>query len=151
MHITEDDLSGKDIAALLQQHLAEMHSFSPACHVHAMPVERLRAADVTFFAARIDGLLAGCGALKEIDPLHGEVKSMRTADAFLRRGVGAAVLEHIIAVARSRDYRRLSLETGRTAPFHASHRLYRRYGFAECPPFADYSANDFSLCMTRAL
>ncbi len=95
--------------------------------------------------------LAGCGALREIDAAHGELKSMRTAPEFLRQGVAEAILIHLMAEAKARGYGRLSLETGRTQPFHAAHALYRKYGFTPCPPFADYAEDAFSMCMTRVI
>ncbi|RED17284.1 GNAT family N-acetyltransferase [Parasphingopyxis lamellibrachiae] len=148
--IREDDLSGADIAALLEFHIAEAIRHSPPASVHAMPIDRLRGPDVTFWSLWEGEALAGCGALKELAPDHGEPKSMRTAPAFLRRGVGEAILLHLIAEARHRGYRRLSLETGRTEPFAAARTLYRKYDFEECPPFGNYRADDFSMCMTRA-
>lgn len=149
--IEEDDLTGADIVALLRYHLDQMRQHSPICSVHAFPVERLRQPDVTFYALRIDGQLAACGALKQIDARHGELKSMRTDPAFLRRGLGEAMLLHLMAEARARGFTRLSLETGRPEPFHAAHALYRKHGFAECPPFGDYTEDPFSMCMTRTL
>lgn len=149
--IREDDLSGPRIAALLEFHIAEAIRHSPPGSVHAMPIDRLRGVDVTFWSLWNDGDLAGCGALKQLDAGHGELKSMRTAPAFLRRGVGEAILLHLIAEGRRRGYRRLSLETGRATPFAAARALYRKHDFAECPPFADYRKDDFSMCMTRML
>ncbi|MGB3723932.1 MAG: GNAT family N-acetyltransferase [Pacificimonas sp.] len=149
--IIEDDLAGNEVRALLRFHLDEMYRHSPADSVHAMPVERLAARDVTFWSLWSADSLAGCGALKQIDASHGELKSMRTAPAFLRKGVAEAILLHLMAEAKTRGYRRLSLETGRTAPFAAAHALYRKHGFAVCVPFADYTENDFSLCMSRAI
>lgn len=149
--IGEDDLTGEDIIALLRYHLDQMVQHSPICSVHAFPAERLRAPDVTFYALRVDGQLAACGALKQIDARHGELKSMRTDPAYLRRGLGEAMLLHLMAEAQARGYARLSLETGRPEPFHAAHALYRKHGFAECPPFGDYTEDPFSMCMTRTL
>lgn len=151
MRIVVDDLHGAEIAALLQAHLDDMHRHSPPGSVHALDLERLRRPDITFWTAWDGTALMGCGALRELDARHGEVKSMRTDPAYLRRGVAAALLDTIIAAARARGYQRLSLETGRPAPFQPAHRLYERYGFAECPPFADYVLDDFSICMTRQL
>lgn len=149
--IREDDLYGTAIAALLRLHLDEMHAWSPPCSVHAMPIDRLRAPDVTFYTAWAGDQLAACGALKQIDPLHGEVKSMRAHPDFRGLGAGKAILLHLLAEARARGYIRLSLETGRPEPFLPARRLYESHGFAECPPFADYVEDDFSLCMTRML
>lgn len=149
--ITEDDLTGPEIVALLRLHLGEMHQWSPPESVHAMPVERLRQRDITFWSAWHGERLAACGALKELDPHHGEIKSMRAHPDYRGRGAGRAILDHLIAEARARGYVRLSLETGRPAAFAPARRLYEANGFAECPPFGDYLADDFSICMTRAL
>ena len=149
--IVEDDLSGPEVAELLQLHLAEMHQWSPPGSVHAMLIERLRASDVTFYSAWHGERLAACGALKELDPAHGELKSMRAHPDYRGRGAGKAVLEHLLAEARTRGYSRVSLETGRPDTYIPARRLYQSYGFAECPPFADYAADDFSICMTRKL
>lgn len=151
VRIAEDDLTAPDIIALLQFHIAEMARHSPICSVHAFPVERLRAPDVTFWSIRLGGRLAACGALKQIDAQHGELKSMRTDPAFVRRGLGEAMLLHMIDEARRRGLSRLSLETGRPEAFHAAHALYRKHGFAECPPFGDYTPDPFSMCMTRTI
>lgn len=149
--IVEDDLAGAEVAALLAFHLSEMHQWSPPESVHAMPIERLRAPDVTFYSAWDGGTLAAVGALKQLDPERGELKSMRAAPAYRGKGAGKAVLEHMIAEARRRGYRWLGLETGRPEPFRPAHALYTRYGFAECAPFGDYVSDDFSICMARAL
>lgn len=151
LRIVEDDLSGPQIAALLRFHLDEMHRWSPPESVHAMPIERLRAPDVTFYSAWAEQALAGCGAIKQIDPLHGELKSMRAHPDWLGKGVGKALLHHLLAVAGARGYRRVSLETGRPEAFAPARELYRSHGFSECPPFADYSDDPFSLCMTKTL
>jgi putative acetyltransferase len=151
LRIIEDDLTGEEVAALLRLHLDEMHQWSPQTSVHAMPIERLRQPDVTFFAAWQGERLAACGALKQLDPAHGELKSMRAHPDFRRTGAGKAILLHLIAEARARGYTRLSLETGRPEPFHPARRLYESHGFVECPPFADYVLDDFSICMTRTL
>ena len=149
--IREDDLSDAEVAALLRLHLDEMHQWSPPESVHAMPIERLRAPDVTFYSLWQGGRLAACGALKQIDPCHGELKSMRAHPDFRGRGAGRAVLNHLLGEARRRGYKRVSLETGRPEPFWPARALYAANGFAECPPFADYVADDFSICMTREL
>lgn len=155
LKIIEDDLSGAQIAALLRLHLDEMHAWSPPASVHAMPIERLQAADVTFYAAWArteDGdILAGCGALKQIDPGHGELKSMRAHPDYRGKGVGRAILDHLLGEARARGYARVSLETGRPEAFLAARRLYEANGFNECPPFGTYVADDFSICMTRTM
>lgn len=147
--LIEDNLSGEAIAALLRLHLDEMHRWSPACSVHAMPIDRLREADVTFWSAWDGDTLAGCGALKHLDASHGEIKSMRAAPEYRGRGVGKAILLHVMDEARRRGYSRLSLETGRPEAFLPARQLYAAHGFAECPPFGDYVSDDFSICMTR--
>lgn len=149
--IREDDLTGEEIAALLCLHLAEMHQWSPPCSVHAMPIERLRASDVTFFSAWHGSRLAACGAIKQLDPAHGELKSMRAHPDYRGRGAGRAILLHLLEVARGRGYARVSLETGAPEQFLPARRLYESHGFAECGPFADYRPDPFSLFMTRTL
>jgi putative acetyltransferase len=151
LHITEDNLSGDAIAALLRFHLDEMHRWSPPSSVHAMPIERLRAADVTFWSAWDGDALAGCGALKELDARHGEIKSMRVAPEYRGKGVGKAILLHLLAEAQRRGYSQISLETGRPEEFLPARSLYKAQGFAESPPFGDYVSDDFSICMTRTL
>ncbi len=125
MTIEKDDLSGPEIAALLAEHLASMHRQSPPGSVHALPLDALRRPEITFWSAWENGALLGCGALKELDPHHGEIKSMRTAAGHLRKGVATAMLRHILAAARKRGYSRLSLETGAQSGFEAARQLYR--------------------------
>jgi len=151
LRIQPDDLTGSQILALLQLHLDDMHRWSPPESVHAMRAERLRQPDVTFFAAWDGEVLAGCGAIKHLDAAHGELKSMRAAPAYRSQGVGRAILDRLLAEARARGYKRVSLETGRPEPFHAAQRLYRANGFVECVPFGDYVSDPFSLCMTKEL
>ncbi|MCJ2181553.1 GNAT family N-acetyltransferase [Novosphingobium sp. 1949] len=149
--IREDDLTGGEILALLQFHLDEMHRWSPPESVHAMPAERLRQSDVTFFSAWDGEALAGCGAIKRLDPRHGEIKAMRVAPAYRGKGAGRVILLHLLGEARARGFARVSLETGRPEAFVPAQRLYRAHGFVECAPFADYARNDFSMCMTLEL
>lgn len=149
--IVEDDLTGPEVAALLRLHLDEMHCWSPPESVHAMPIERLRAGDVTFYSAWDGERLAAVGALKELGEGRGELKSMRAAPDHRGKGAGRAMLEHLMAEARRRGYVWLGLETGRPEPFAPARRLYEGYGFRECPAFGSYIPDDFSLCMERAL
>lgn len=149
--IREDDLSGPEIAALLHLHLAEMHAWSPPESVHAMPIERLRAPDVTFYSAWHGSQLAACGAIKQLDAHHGELKSMRADPAWRGKGAGKAVLLHLLQVARERGYARVSLETGAPAEFLPARRLYAAHQFVECGPFGDYAEDPFSVFMTRQL
>lgn len=146
-----DDATGPEIAALIALHLAGMHGSSPPESVHALGLEALRAPDVTLWTLWEGDALLGCGALKQIAARHGEIKSMRTAPSQLGRGVGAALLSHIIAAAEKRGYERLSLETGSGAAFEPAHRLYLRFGFAFCGPFGGYVDDPFSRFMTRSL
>jgi putative acetyltransferase len=151
VRIALDDLSGREIALLLEEHLRGMRAHSPPESVHALDLEGLRKPEITFWCAWEGRELLGCAALKELDARHGEVKSMRTASRHLRKGVAAALVEHILAEARKRGYRRLSLETGSGAPFEPAQRLYERFGFQRCGPFADYAEDPFSVFMTKEL
>jgi len=149
--ITEGGLDDPDVLALLREHLQGMADHSPPESIHALDVEGLRAPDITFWTMRNGSEVLGCIALKQLDEWHGEIKSMRTASAHLRKGVGAALLEHLVAEARRRGYERLSLETGSGPGFEAAHALYRKFGFVECGPFADYREDPFSRFMTIVL
>lgn len=149
--IARDRLEHPEVLALLQLHLDEMQRWSPACKVHALPAERLREPDVTFFTVRDGDALAAVGALKELDPTRGELKSMRAAPAYRGKGAGEAILLHLMAEARARGYRWLGLETGRPEPFAPAARLYAKHGFAECAAFGDYVSDEFSLCMEKWL
>jgi putative acetyltransferase len=151
MHITPDDLTGPEIRALLETHFAGMLANSPKDSCHFLDFEGLKGPGVTFWSIWDDAALTGCGALKELSPEHGEIKSMRTHDAHLRKGAAAQMLAHIIGQARVRGYQRLSLETGSTPAFAPALELYGRYGFKECPPFADYKPDPFSRFMTREI
>jgi putative acetyltransferase len=151
MHIEVDDLSRAAVRALLREHLDNMYELSPPESVHALDLSSLRAPDVTFWTAWDDGLLVGCGALKELDPAHGEVKSMRTPNALRRRGAGRAILAHIVGEARMRGYARLSLETGSMEAFLPAQRLYESFGFAYCGPFGTYREDPNSVFMSLEL
>lgn len=146
-----DDLSGQAIRALIARHLSGMHENSPPESVHAFDVEKLKDPAVTFWSAWVDGEIAGCGALKRLDAARGEIKSMRVADGFLGKGVGRAVLEHIVAEAERMGLRSLWLETGSTDAFRPAVGLYRSAGFKPCGPFESYTDDPFSLFMTRRL
>ena len=149
--VREDDLTGPEVVALLEQHLTDMHSHTPAESVHALDVDSLRGDGVTFWSAWSDGTIAGCGALKQLDPTHAEIKSMRTADPFRGRGVASLVLVHLLDVTRERGYRRVSLETGSNPPFDPARRLYERHGFAYVEPFGDYEPDPWSVFMSLEL
>lgn len=151
MHIEIDDLSRPALHDLLSEHLQSMRALSPPESVHALDLDRLRQPDITFWSAWQGSLLLGCGALKELDRSHGEVKSMRTSDACRRRGAGRAILSHLIGEARSRGYQRLSLETGTAAAFEPAQRLYEDAGFTFSGPFGAYVEDPHSVFMTLKL
>lgn len=151
MNIRIDDLRGPEIYDLLQEHLRHMRQLSPPESVHALDLDGLRKPEITFWTVWEGGELLGCGALKELDAQHGEIKSMRTASKHLRKGVAAYILNHILEVAKQRGYRRLSLETGSMEAFKPARRLYTKFGFTRCAPFADYFEDPYSVCMTKEL
>ncbi len=151
MHIRLDDLTAPQVLALIEQHLQDMAGLSPPESVHALGVARLRRPEVTFWTAWSGADLLGCGALYELSPQHGEIKSMRTAAEHRRSGVARAMLEHIVGEARRRSYQRLSLETGSMQAFAPAQRLYESFGFDYCPPFADYVDDPNSVFMTKRL
>jgi putative acetyltransferase len=151
MKIERDDLTRPEVHALLQEHLDNMYELSPPESVHALDLTKLRKPDITFWTAWDESLLLGCGALKQLDATHGEIKSMRTPAAFRGKGAGRALLAHILAEARSRGYRRLSLETGPHPAFLPAQRLYRSFGFEVCGPFGDYKLDPHSVFMTLDL
>jgi putative acetyltransferase len=151
MHIEVDDLSRAAVIALLDEHLRNMHELSPPESVHALDLPALRQGEITFWSAWEGSQLMGCAALKELDPRHGEIKSMRTPAARRRRGAGRALLAFIIVEARSRGYRRLSLETGALDAFRPAQKLYESFGFRYCGPFADHVDDPNSAFMTLRL
>ena len=146
-----DDLSGGPTRALIARHLSGMRVTSPPGSVHALDLDGLRGPDVTFWSVWVEEEIAGCGALKGLDSDHGELKSMRVADGFLRMGIGRALLEHLISEARARGLKRLWLETGSSEPFVPALRLYESAGFVRCGPFDGYVDDPFSVFMTRAI
>lgn len=151
MRIVIDDLSGPAIARFLQGHVEEMRSVSPPESTHALDLDGLRKPEITFWSMMDGPTVVGCGALKELDLSHGEVKSMRTAPDQKKRGVASRVLRHIIDEARRRGYARLSLETGSYDFFAPARALYAKHGFAYCEPFAQYREDPNSVFMTKVL
>lgn len=151
MHLRRDDLQGPEIRALLEEHLHSMRSLSPPGSVHALDLARLRAPDIGFWTLWDGPVLAACGALKELTPAHGELKSMRTAATHRGIGAGRRMLNHLIDEARSRRYARLSLETGAQPAFEPARQLYRSAGFVACAPFGDYVDDPHSVFMTLHL
>ena len=151
MNIQIDDLKGSEIHALLQEHLQSMRIHSPPESVHALDIEALRQPEITFWTVWEGGELLGCGALKELDAQHAEIKSMRTASLHLRKGVAKHLLKYILEEAERRGYSRLSLETGSMEAFAPARQLYAGFGFTYCAPFADYVEDPYSVFMTREL
>jgi putative acetyltransferase len=149
--IEPDDPRADDVRGLLETHLAFAASATPAAHVHALDVEQLLDPAVSFYSARRDGLLLGVGALRELDGSHGEIKSMHTSVGSRRDGVGRAMVEHLLGIAASRGYERVSLETGTGEEFAPARSLYASLGFVPCAPFGHYTVNEFSMCMTLEL
>ncbi|MGB8956499.1 MAG: GNAT family N-acetyltransferase [Tumebacillaceae bacterium] len=151
MEIKVDDLSGPEVGELIREHLQGMTLHSPPESIHALGLESLRQPDITFWSAWEGDQLVGCGALKELDGQHGEIKSMRTSSAYLRKGVARRVLQHILEEAYRRGYQRVSLETGSMAAFEPARRMYSSFGFQYCEPFSDYKEDPNSVFMTKKL
>ncbi len=149
INIRSGGLGDPAVQSLLQEHWNHMRQASASCH--ALDRSQLYAPDITFWSAWQGTRIAGCGALKELDPSHGEIKSMRTAPAFQRQGIAAQILETIMETARTRGYQRLSLETGSMEDFLPARAFYRKYGFHPCPPFGDYVLDPESIFMTQLL
>ena len=149
--IAADSPAAPDVRALLARHLEFTTATSPPEDMHALDADRLLDPAVTFFSFRAGGELLGVGALKRLDGQHAELKSMHTVAAARGRGIGRAMVEHLIGVARERGYRRVSLETGSMAEFAPARALYARAGFSPCAPFGDYRPSRHSTFMTMAL
>jgi putative acetyltransferase len=149
--IAAEDPNAPDVQALLEQHLRFAARHSPPKDVHALDVSGLTGSNVTFFGVREDGRLVGVGALRRLDGEHAELKSMHTAEAARGRGVGRAMVDHLVGVARDGGFRRVSLETGSTSPFAPARALYRGAGFRYCAPFGEYGPSPHSVFMTLEL
>lgn len=149
MDIIRGDLADPGILALLRYHFDKCHEVTPPGSAHVFSVEKLATPEIDFWAAWDGAALLGVGAMKPLDGRHGDVKSMHTAEAARRRGVGGAILRHIIATSRARGLTRLSLETGSFAYFAPAVALYKAHGFTECPPFGDYRPDPNSVFLTR--
>ena len=149
--IFEGELDHDDVRELLDQHFAEMRAGSPPSACHVLPVDGLKDPAIRFFTLRENGILLGCGALKMLEMAHGEVKSMRTADAALGRGVGKQLLDHLTDAAKADGMTRLSLETGSTEQFAAALRLYEREGFERCGPFGGYADTLFTRFFSKEI
>lgn len=151
MHIAVDDLSGPDVLALLAEHLRDMRATSPPESVHALDIDGLRDPAVTVWSVRDGDELLAIGALAELEPGHGELKSMRTAAAHRGRGVASRLLRHLVAQAREQGMTRLSLETGSQPFFAPARALYARHGFVPCGPFDGYTNDPNSVYLTLSL
>lgn len=151
LRIVLDDLRGPEIRALLEEHLRHMHQLSPPESVHALDLDALRRPEISFWTAWSGAELLGCGALKQLSPQEGEIKSMRSAQAARGRGVGRRMLQHVMAEARRRGYSRLWLETGIGPGFAPARTLYASAGFMLCGPFADYREDPYSVFMCITL
>ena len=149
--IAVDDPRVEDVRALLERHLEFGGAHSPPEDMHALDVDGLLDSAVTFFSYRVDGELLGVGALKQLDVGHVELKSMHTVEAARGRGVGRALLVHLLGVARSRGAQRISLETGSMDAFAPARLLYGSVGFTECEPFGDYIPSPYSTFLTLSL
>ena len=149
MQIREGGLDHPAVLALLREHLADMALHSPPESVHALDLDGLRRPEITFWTAWRGDQLVGCGALKELDAGHAEIKSMRTALGHQGGGIGTTMLRHILAEADRRGYRRLSLETGSQPHFEPARQLYQRHGFVACAPFGNYRDDPHSAFFTR--
>jgi putative acetyltransferase len=146
-----DDLSSEESQSIVREHMAGMLANTPIESVHALPLDKLRQPNITFWTAWIGSELCGCGALQTLDAVHGEVKTMRTRAKFLRKGVGQAVLSHIVNHATDTGIKRLSLETGSSDVFLAARAMYLNNGFGICGPFGDYKLDPYSVFMTKLL
>lgn len=146
-----EDPRNPEVTALLERHLAFCHATTPLEHAFALDLDGLLAPAVTFFALRHDRKLLGVGALRELDPTHGEIKSMHTASEARGLGVGRAILAELLVAAGGRGYMRVSLETGTTEAFAPARALYTSAGFVACGPFGDYADSPDNTFMTVAL
>jgi putative acetyltransferase len=149
--IKKDNLTGPEVAALLEDHLREMALHSPPESIHALDLDALRKPEITFWSVWDKDELVGCGALKQLGAHHAEIKSMRTAPSHRGKGIAKQMLKHILSEAERRGITRLSLETGSMAAFDPARRLYSGFGFVYCDPFADYKEDPNSVFMTKEL
>ena len=151
MQIVVDDLSGPEIAAFLHEHVQEMRSITPLESKYALDLAGLRQPEITFWSVLDGATVVGCGAIKRLEPAHAELKSMRTSPARQRSGIASLLLAHILTEAKRMGYTRLSLETGSAEFFQPARKLYEKFGFAYCEPFADYRPGPHNVFMTREL
>ncbi|KGJ88031.1 GNAT family N-acetyltransferase [Thalassotalea sp. ND16A] len=151
MQIKQGGLTTSAVISLLTEHHQDMLQHSPVDSVHALDLTALQAENISFWSLWSNDELAGCGAMQELDKDHAEIKSMRTAKGHLRTGVAETMLRHILVEAKKRGYRKVSLETGTQAAFLPAHRLYLKFGFQVCQPFANYQDDPYSTFMSKSL
>jgi putative acetyltransferase len=151
MKIIKDDLTGREIAEFLEEHITEMRAVSPPESKHALDLDGLRQPEITFWTVWDQDQLVACGAIKELCSTHGEIKSMRVSGSHRKAGIASALMQHIISEAARRGYTRLSLETGSMAFFKPAHRLYAKFGFVPSAPFGSYKADPNSVFLTKEL
>lgn len=151
MEIQKGNLDSDEVKQFLREHHEDMLKHSPVESVHALDLTSLKDPSVSFWTAHINGELAGCGALKKLSDQHAELKSMRTAQKFLRKGVAAKLLTHMLDVAQKEAFEEVSLETGTMKVFIPAQTLYKQFGFTECQPFADYQEDPFSMFFTKRI
>jgi putative acetyltransferase len=151
MEFRVDDLSGAATQALVARHLQGMYETSPPESVHAFDLSKLKQPGVTFWSAWVGDEIVGMGALKRMDAQRGEIKSMRVSDAWLGKGVGRAMLDHIVLEAQRMGLTSLWLETGSADAFAPALKLYETAGFTRCGPFDGYVEDPFSVFMTREI
>ncbi|MFA3919608.1 GNAT family N-acetyltransferase [Ruegeria hyattellae] len=149
--VGRDNARNADIRALLLRHFELMRDASPEESCHVMEPDALLEAGAVLISARQGNAVLGIGALTEIAPGHGELKSMHTAAEARGRGVARAILQVLIAKAQDRALQRVSLETGSDALFAPARALYTAHGFSECQPFGNYREDPLSVFMTRTL
>ncbi len=149
MKIVVDDLSGPEVAGFLEEHVQQMRSITPLESKHALDLDALRKPEITFWSVWDGDALVGCGAIKRLDAGHAELKSLRTAPIRKRSGIATLLLEHIVSETKRMGFTRLSLETGTAEFFLPARKLYEKFGFIHCAPFADYQPDPNSTFMTR--
>lgn len=151
MEIKIVNLESIELKKLLQEHHEDMLKHSPLESVHALDMSSLKSSDITFWTLWINDELAGCGALKKLNEKHAELKSMRTSQHFLRKGVASKLLRHILKMAKIQSFEKISLETGTMKAFDPALQLYKRFGFKECEPFSDYKEDPYSIFLTLVI
>jgi putative acetyltransferase len=151
LKIIAGGLAAPEVVRLLNVHVSTAHAQTAPRSAHALDIPGLMAPEISFWSAWEEGNLLAVGAMKRLSKTHGEVKSMHTAEAARRRGIGSAMLQHIVDAARDSGVTKLSLETGSSAYFQPAVALYKRYGFVECAPFDRYRPDPNSIFFTRDL